>query len=106
MSLLSDAADILRSAALLIADQEVPRGRKRSRSSSRTAGSKSLRPDESSTLRGRSGFTTSYDGLAGSTAHLALPPVATEASDGGQEVEAEALVKNTNLFVLLMSSLA
>ncbi|OAA47550.1 hypothetical protein NOR_02040 [Metarhizium rileyi] len=54
MSLLSDAADILRSAALLIADQEVPRGRKRSRSSSRTAGSKSLRPDESSTLRGRS----------------------------------------------------
>ncbi|KAG5982028.1 hypothetical protein E4U54_006433 [Claviceps lovelessii] len=35
-------------------NDDVSRGRKRSRSLSRTARSKSLRPDESSTLRGRS----------------------------------------------------
>lgn len=54
MSPLTEAGDVLRDAAHLAADQEVSRGRKRSRSTSRAATSKSLRPDESSTLRGRS----------------------------------------------------
>ncbi|OAQ68946.1 branched-chain amino acid aminotransferase [Pochonia chlamydosporia 170] len=54
MSLLNDTGDIFRDAGHLAPDQEVSRGRKRSRSSSRVGRSRSLRPDESSTLRGRS----------------------------------------------------
>jgi hypothetical protein len=54
MSPLTETGGLFPDAANLAGDQEVSRGRKRSRSSSRATGTKSLRPDESSTLRGRS----------------------------------------------------
>ncbi|QUC17283.1 uncharacterized protein UV8b_01524 [Ustilaginoidea virens] len=56
MALLPEANDVLRDTLPTgyPADQDVSRGRKRSRSLSRAVRSKSLRPDESSTLRGRS----------------------------------------------------
>ncbi|KAG6040553.1 hypothetical protein E4U41_000189 [Claviceps citrina] len=54
MAPLGETFDPFRDASALGINDDVSRGRKRSRSLSRAARSKSLRPDESSTLRGRS----------------------------------------------------
>lgn len=54
MAPLAETTDAFRDAPVAGMNEDVSRGRKRSRSLSRTSRPRSLRPDESSTLRGRS----------------------------------------------------
>ncbi|KAG5917812.1 hypothetical protein E4U53_004154 [Claviceps sorghi] len=79
----TDNFDNSQDVAASATNDDVSRGRKRSRSLSRTARSRSLRPDESSTLRGRSprratspfqlySRNTSPAALKSSTSHLLL----------------------------------